>query len=128
MNRRSFLTSTTGTVTAFPHVARSTVLGANDRVHLGFLGVGRRARHLIQHQDFGAARITAVADIYDGSIAQAVKVHPDGPKWAKHKDYRQMLEKGKLDGVFVQTTLPTRASSAACTCFRRVLMSTPKSL
>lgn len=108
MNRRSFLTSTTGTVTAFPYVARSTVLGANDRVHLGFLGVGRRARHLIQHEDFGAARITAVADIYDGSIAQAVKVHPDGPKWAKYKDYRQMLEKEKLDGVFVQTTTHAR--------------------
>ncbi len=93
---------------AFPYVARSTVLGANDRVEIGFIGVGRRARWLLQHEDFGMGRITAVADIYPGSIAEAVKVHPDGENWSKYGEYRQMLEKEKLDGVFVETTTHAR--------------------
>jgi len=109
MNRRSFLTHSAGAALAFPYVARSTVLGANDRVQIGFIGVGRRARHLIQHEDFGEARITAVADIYGKSISEAVKVHPDGPKWSKYAEYRKMFEKEKLDGVFIETTTHARA-------------------
>ncbi len=93
---------------SFPFVAKSTILGANDRAEIGFIGVGRRARWLLQHEDFGVARIIAVADIYPGSIAEAVKVHPDGENWAKYAEYREMLEKEKLDGVFVETTTHAR--------------------
>jgi predicted dehydrogenase len=109
MKRRGFLSHSVGAALAFPYVARSTVLGANDRVQIGFIGVGRRARHLIQHEDFGEARITAVADIYPKSISEAVKVHPDGPKWSKYAEYRKMLEKEELDGVFIETTTHARA-------------------
>jgi len=108
VNRRDFLKNSAVAVTAFPYVAPSTVLGANDRIHVGFIGVGRRARWLIQHEDFGDARITDVADCHLPSCYEAAKVHPDGEKWGKYHDYRQMFDKAKLDAVFVETTTHAR--------------------
>ena len=108
MNRRQFFKSSVGAAAAFPYVAASSVLGANDRVEVGFIGVGRRARHLIQHEDFGNTRIAAVADIYEGSLQEAAKVQPSNQQWNSYHDYRQMFDKEKLDGVFVETTTHAR--------------------
>jgi predicted dehydrogenase len=105
MNRRIFL----GNAAAFPFVARASVRGANDRVQIGFVGVGNRAKYLIQHEDFGDARITAVADAWLTRMGEAAKVHPDGESWSKYHDYRHMFEKAKLDAVFVETTTHARA-------------------
>lgn len=105
MNRRSFL----GNAAAFPFVARAGVRGANDRVHVGFVGVGNRAKYLIQHEDFGDARIVAVADAWLTRMDEAAKVHAEGATWSKYHDYRQMFEKEKLDAVFVETTTHARA-------------------
>lgn len=106
MNRRTFLRGSAAA--AFPYVACSTVLGANDRIHVGFIGLGGRARWLIQHGDFGEGRIISVADCWAPRCEEAAKLHPDGPKWAKYADYRQMFDKQKLDAVFVETTTHAR--------------------
>ena len=44
MNRRKFLQN----AAAFPFVARSTVLGANDRIDIGFVGLGGLGEHLVE--------------------------------------------------------------------------------
>ncbi len=108
MKRRDFLKNSAVAITAFPYVAPATVLGANDRIEIGFVGVGGRGRWMIQHEDFGEARIMAIADCWEARLQQAAKVHPDGDKWAKHTDYRRMFEKQKLDAVFVETTTHAR--------------------
>jgi len=105
MNRRSFLRN----AVAFPMIARSTVLGANDRINIGFVGLGGRAKYLIGKEDFGANRIVAVADCFAPRIDEAVALQPDGSKWGKYADYRKMFEKEKLDAVFVETTTHARA-------------------
>jgi predicted dehydrogenase len=107
MNRRSFLQKSTAAV-AFPFVAAPTVRGANDRVDVGFIGLGGRARWLIQHEDFGYARIAAIADCFQPRLAEAAKLHPQGETWTKYPDYRRMFEKEKLDAVFVETTTHAR--------------------
>ncbi|MEK7406495.1 MAG: Gfo/Idh/MocA family oxidoreductase [Acidobacteriota bacterium] len=107
MNRRNFLKNSAAGA-AFPYIAGSTVLGANDRIQVGFIGLGGRAKYLIQREDFGDARITAVADCWLPRCEEAAKVHPDGEKWGKYHDYRQMFEKEKLDAVFVETTTHAR--------------------
>ena len=66
MNRRNFLKNSVA-----PFVARSTVLGANDRIQVGFIGVGGRAKWLIQHEDFAPARIVAVSDCFLPRCAEA---------------------------------------------------------
>ena len=107
MNRRDFLKSSAA-VTGFPFVAKSTVLGANDRINVGVVGVGGRATWLIQHEDFGANRIRAIADCWTPRLEAAAKLHPDGGSWASYPDYRSMFEKEKLDAVFVETTTHAR--------------------
>lgn len=104
MNRRGFIGSV-----AFPFVARNTVLGANDRINIGFVGVGRRASYLIKHEDYGDGRITAVADCSPLALENAVQILTDGKNWAKFTDYREMFAKQKLDAVFVETTTHARA-------------------
>lgn len=104
MNRRTFLT----TAVAAPYVAKSTVLGANDRVNAGFIGIGGRARWLLQHEDFGEARIAALADINPGSLAEGMRLQPKGQQWRPYNDYRRMFEQEKLDAVWVETTTHAR--------------------
>ena len=105
MNRRMFLKAS---AVAFPYVAAPTVRGANDRPQIGFIGLGGRARWLLEHEDFGAVRIVSLADCYLPAMAAAAKLHPDGEKWGKYGDYRQMFDKEKLDAVFVETTTHAR--------------------
>jgi predicted dehydrogenase len=107
MKRRSFLSASVGAI-GFPYVASSTVLGANDRIDIGFIGVGGRGSWLIRHEDFGEHRIRAIADCWAPRLTEVAKLHPDGDKWAKYTDYRRMLEKEKLNCVFVETTTHAR--------------------
>src|SRR5512138_639726 len=107
MNRRSFVKNATAAV-AFPYVAAPTVLGANDRIEVGFIGVGNRAKWLIQHEDFGDARITAICDIWPRRMAEAAKAHPEGEKWARYADYHELLDKAKVDAVFIETMTHAR--------------------
>ena len=104
MNRRSFLQS----AAAFPFVARSTVLGANDRINIGFIGLGGRAQYLIGKEDFGANRIVAISDCWAPRIAEAAALQPPNVTWNQYPDYRKMFEKEKLDAVFVETTTHAR--------------------
>lgn len=105
MNRRSFLR---GAAAAFPYVAAPTVRGANDRVEIGFVGLGGRARWLIQHEDFGEARIVAVADCWQPRLGEAARLHPGGAEWRKYPDHRAMFDREKLDAVFVETATHQR--------------------
>jgi predicted dehydrogenase len=107
MKRRSFLEAAAGSA-VFPYVAPSTVLGANDRLDVGFIGTGGRAQWLLRHEDFGKTRITAICDLWPQRLNEAVKTHPDGARWARYDDYRRMFEKEKLDAVFVETTTHAR--------------------
>jgi predicted dehydrogenase len=104
MNRRTFLS----TAVAAPYVAKSTVMGANDRVNAGFIGIGGRARWLLQHEDFGEARVAALADINPGSLAEGMRLQPKWQQWRPYNDYRRMFEQEKLDAVWVETTTHAR--------------------
>src|SRR6516165_9911529 len=104
MNRRTFLQS----AVAFPFVARSTVLGANDRINVGFVGLGGRAKYLLGKEDFGANRVVAISDCWTPRIAEAATLAPPNITWNQYPDYRKMFEKEKLDAVFIETTTHAR--------------------
>jgi len=108
MKRREFLQTSAAAVAAFPYIAAPTVLGANDRIEVGFIGLGGRAKWLIQNEDFGEGRIRAVADCWLPRCGEAAALRPEGEHWAKYHDYRRMFEKEKLDAVFVETTTHAR--------------------
>ncbi len=84
--------------------------GANDRLRVGFIGAGGRGRHLMKHEGLqNHGDIVAVADCFLPRIDEAAKVISGGDKWKRYQDYRIMLEKEKLDVVFVPTTTHARA-------------------
>jgi len=116
MKRRDFLRQSAAVVAgvAAPTIIPSHVFGApgrpgaNDRVVIGFIGLGGRAKWLLQYEDFSAAQIVAVSDPFLPRCDEFAKVLPGGEKWNKYQDYRKMFDKEKLDAVFVETTTHAR--------------------
>ena len=110
MNRRDFLQSTAAATAAFsllgaaPCVARGRVLGANDTIGVGFIGVGGRgSSHIATVQRLiqaGAnAKIVAVCDAYRYRLNEAAT--PIGAKaYMKHKE---LLADPSVDVVCVAT-------------------------
>ncbi len=121
-SRRRFLKAA-ATALAVPYCVPTKVLaapgrlGANDRIRLGLIGAGHRARDLAKESP-ADLQLVAVADCdrraidaflpavrqFEGSIV--------ADRCAQYQDYREMLSKEKLDAVFVATT--THARVLAC--------------
>jgi predicted dehydrogenase len=122
MNRRQWLRGSAAAAAAstfaFPTlVSRDALaapgrLGANDRIRLGFIGLGGRARWILTGEGLPGAEVVAVADCYLPRCHETAKVVPGGDKWRTYQHYREMLEKERLDAVFVETT--THARVLAC--------------
>jgi len=112
VNRRELLKA--GAAAAAPMIVPAGVLGrggragANDRIQIGFIGLGGRARYLISKEEFPGADIVAVADCFASQCDKAAALKPSGEKWRKYSDYRRLLDKEKLDAVFVETTTHAR--------------------
>jgi predicted dehydrogenase len=87
-------------------------LGPNDRIQVGMIGLGGRGRWIIKDEALPGAELVAVADCYLPRCHEAAKQLPGGEKWRIYQQYRDMLEKEKLDAVFVETT--THARVLAC--------------
>jgi len=116
LNRRGFLgrAAVAAAGLAFPMVVSNRVLaakgrlGANDRIRVGFIGVGGRARWIMGKEALPGAEIAAVADCFLPRCQDAAKTMPGGERWKLYQDYRKMLEEQKLDAVFVETTTHAR--------------------
>ena len=92
---------------AMPYYIPSGVLaapgrpGANDRVVLGFIGCGGRARQLMDHVPAGG-RIVAICDCYLQRCRETLEQKK--ANWTAYQDYRRMFEMEKIDAVVVATT------------------------
>jgi predicted dehydrogenase len=108
VNRRDFLlTSAAAAVATRGMEARSyaSILGANDRVGLGVIGLGRRGTIVTDAfaQD-PRVHIRALCDIYDKQIAafqQHFKEHVAGTETAV--EYQRLLDNKNVDAVLIAT-------------------------
>jgi predicted dehydrogenase len=123
MNRRSFFK--TAAAGSAPLIVSPRVFGkpgrpgANDRLNVGFVGAGPRARWLMQYfgNEVPEAQIVAVSDCYlprcygkDSKMPpNAAPLPENADRWAKYQDHRKMFEKEKLDAVWIETTTHARA-------------------
>jgi len=83
-------------------LAASTVQGANDRIRIGVIGTGGRARSLMgQLKTIAGARMTAVCDVYEPRMLQAAEIA--GGDVLKVSDYRRILDNREIDAVLVAT-------------------------
>ncbi|MDA2929169.1 Gfo/Idh/MocA family oxidoreductase [Acidobacteria bacterium AH-259-O06] len=117
-SRRQFLGQATGAVAsasllslakAAPAKARPVrkvtgrVLGANDRINLGFIGCGMRFQGLgrafkDRKEKKGDFEYTAVCDVWEPRLRYA----QEKTKAAKtYRDYREILQRSDIDGVLI---------------------------
>jgi predicted dehydrogenase len=80
----------------------SRILGANDRVRMGFIGLGNRGDQV--HDAFlehGDSQTAAVCDLREDYMDFAVKKSRATP--ARYKDYRKLLDDKNVDAVAIST-------------------------
>src|SRR5512140_1301833 len=119
VTRREFL-GTTAAAAAFTIIPRHVMGGPgytapSDKLNIGCVGVGGKGQSDIQAAS--TENIVALCDVDDDQIARTLK--EDGPKnpqlgkAKRYRDFRQMLEKEKLDAITVSTPDHTHAVIAA---------------
>jgi predicted dehydrogenase len=89
---------------AKPAKAAGRVLGANDRINVGVVGVGGRGSYLAdQFAKVGAqdnsCQIVAVADVYE----KRKKMNAEHHKCDGYLDYREIIGRSDVDAVVVAT-------------------------
>ena len=80
----------------------SRILGANDRVRMGFIGLGNRGDQV--HDAFlehGDSQTVAVCDLREDYLDFAVKKSRATPK--RYADYRKLIEDKDVDAVAIAT-------------------------
>lgn len=91
MNRRLFLATA---------ASAARILGANDRVRVGFIGAGGRGNLLMDQMPEGG-EIVAVADCLARRAEEASARR--SARWEVFTDYRRLLDRRDIDGVVVAT-------------------------
>ena len=127
-SRRTFLTQTSGallTAMASPMLiprdalASPNGVGANDRIIVGFVGTGMRARQLMEHIPRERAKIVAVADFWRQKMIDCINEKKgsgligDGEEWKMYDSDIELYENEKLDAAFVITQDHCRTIAAA---------------
>lgn len=128
VTRRRFLQHTfaaSAPCLAAPMIVPRHVLGSsdtaspNDTVRIGFIGVGKRARDLIQILPrVKGAELVAICDCDLRRVDQTrAQLKTD---WAGYQHYEKMFEKEKLDGVMVVTKGFQRALPCIHACQSKI--------
>ena len=97
--RRDFLTTASGVVVS-TRLAAASVQGANNRVRVGIIGTGGRARSLMnQLKPVAGVEIVAVCDVFEQRLLQAAEIA--GPAAIKTAEYRRILDDKAIDAVLI---------------------------
>ena len=109
--RREFVKQAALGTVALAAFSPARVLGANDRVRVGMIGVGGRGQELLkQVQQVPNAQLVAIADIYSLHREQAKQMAPGIDVL---DDHRRLLERKDIDAVINR--------HPACTCIQSIL-------
>src|SRR6478672_10238224 len=101
LTRRTFLQGAVG-ATAISAASYRRVLGANERVGVGFIGFGLIGkRHVLDFKEQKDAALVAVAETHRGRLAEAKETI--GGDVAGHADFRQLLDRRDVHAVVVST-------------------------
>jgi predicted dehydrogenase len=101
-SRRDFLKSSAGAV-ALTSLCASRVLGANERIHMGVIGVGGmgtgHVTGLVKRGKEDNVAVDAICDVYQRRVTRAKDIcGGEG-----YLDYRKVLDRNDLDGVLIAT-------------------------
>src|SRR5438552_4829374 len=105
--RRDFLKQAALGTAAFVAYPTSPVLGANDRIRVGMIGVGNRGQELLKQAiSVPNSQLVAIADVYALRRDEAKKMAPGIQTF---DDHRRLLDMKDLDAVIVASPLHTHA-------------------
>ena len=78
------------------------VLGANDRVRVGFVGNGLIGkRHLLDFMAQPDVEVAGISEVSESRMADAVATAGNGP--SRYKDFRKLLDQRDVDAIVVST-------------------------
>lgn len=94
-SRRTFLQAAGLTA-----LSQRRILGANDRIRLGGIGIGGRGTYVLTLASQAEnTQVVALSDVYTPRMAEVKqKLAPDA---AAHQDYRELLARNDLDAVVI---------------------------
>ena len=100
-DRRTFFVTASGLALG-TRMASAAVQGANDRIRIGVIGTGGRARGLMNHlKKLPGNEMTAICDVYEPRLLQAAEIA--GAAALKVADYRRILDNREIDAVVIGT-------------------------
>ena len=95
--RRDFLISSTAVA-----LSPSRILGANDRVQVGFIGYGLIGKqHVHDFKLEPGVDIAAVSDVYQPRLEEGLA--DSGPRAKGYRDFRRLLDDKDIQAVVVST-------------------------
>ncbi len=126
-NRRTLLKG--GAALALSASSYSRVLGANERVGIGFIGFGLIGkRHVLDFKARTDTNMVAVAEVHKGRLDEASATMGGSPR--THGDFRRLLDDRDVDAVVVSTPDHWHAlmTMMACAAGKDVYVEKPLSL
>ncbi len=100
ITRRTILGSGAAIAAGFAPLA---VLGANDRIRFGSIGLGgmgtAHLKHMVERAEAENIRVAAVCDVYQKRLNRAIGIS----KAEGYGDYRRVLERKDIDAVIIAT-------------------------
>src|SRR5687768_6373237 len=100
LTRRALLGA--GAAATLTAAGYARVLGANERVGVGFIGFGLIGkRHVLDFQAESDVNMVAMAETHKGRLDEAVSVM--GPSARGYGDFRKLLDNSDVDAVVVST-------------------------
>ena len=98
-SRRVFL----GSAAAMTAASYSRVLGANERVNIGFIGYGLIGRqHMTDFKKMPDVNLAALSDVYAPRMDEGI-AYMGNPSAKRYPDFRKMLDDKEIEGVVVAT-------------------------
>ena len=92
---------------AFPTLISSRAFGANERITMGFIGMGGQGRgDMGGFMGFENVRVVAVCDVVDDHLNMAqdqVNNRYGNKDCKKYKDWREVVSRADIDAIFVGT-------------------------
>ncbi|HWQ35773.1 MAG TPA: Gfo/Idh/MocA family oxidoreductase [Blastocatellia bacterium] len=100
-NRRSFLKGVTG-AGVLTAASYRRVIGANERVRVGFIGIGLIGkRHLLDFMAQPDVEVAAICETYEPRLREGIETAGNRPEG--FRDFRRMYERKDIDAVCVST-------------------------
>jgi predicted dehydrogenase len=110
LSRRGFLSRTAKLAAAsftFPTLINSRAFGANERITMGFIGMGGQGRgDMGGFMGFKNVQVVAVCDVVDDHLNMAqnqVNNRYGNKDCKKYKDWREVVSRADIDAIFVGT-------------------------